>query len=226
MESLVQFKNRLIVSCQATETEPLRDSYIMGKMALAAAWGGAAGIRANGVDDIAAIKKEVSLPIIGILKFKYQGFEVFITPTIKEVRQLAAADVPIIAVDATKRPRPDGLSLEQFIAAIRSEFPKLLIMGDLSDTSEAVHAEKLGIDIIGTTLVGYTQYTKGCGPIESVREIAQKVSTPIFAEGNIDTPAKAREALEAGAYSVVVGGAITRPMDITKKFISEMSLFQ
>lgn len=226
MESLSPFKNRLIVSCQATETEPLRDSYIMGKMALAAARGGAAGIRANGPDDIAAIKKEVDLPIIGILKFKYQGFDVFITPTIKEVRLLAAADVPIIAVDATKRPRPDGLSLEQFIAAIRSEFPKLLIMGDLSDTAEAVHAEKLGIDIIGTTLVGYTQYTKGCDPIESVRDIAKHVSTPIFAEGNIDTPAKARKALEAGAYAVVVGGAITRPMDITKKFISEMSLFQ
>ncbi|MGL5721537.1 MAG: N-acetylmannosamine-6-phosphate 2-epimerase [Brevinema sp.] len=225
MSFLETIRHKLIVSCQATEVEPLRDSYIMSKMALAAAWGGAVAIRANGVEDIMAIKKEVDLPIIGIFKNKYPDFDVFITPTMKEVRAIMTSNPEVIAVDATKRPRPDGASLKDFISNIKKEFPHVLIMGDLSTAEEAIAAEEFGIDIIGTTLVGYTEYTKGMDPVTAIKDIYPKVSRPIIGEGNLDTPEKALAALQAGAFAIVVGGAITRPMDITKKFVSEISKF-
>ncbi|MGL5721778.1 MAG: N-acetylmannosamine-6-phosphate 2-epimerase [Brevinema sp.] len=225
MSFLETIRHKLIVSCQATDTEPLRDSYIMSKMALAAAWGGASAIRANGVEDIVAIKREIDLPIIGIFKNKYSHFEVFITPTMKEVRAIMTSNPDVIAIDATKRPRPDGASLQDFIVNIKKEFPQVLIMADISSTEEAILAEQFGADVIGTTLVGYTEYTSGMDPISAIKDIYSKVSLPIIGEGNLDTPEKALAALNAGAFAVVVGGAITRPMDITKKFVSEMSKF-
>lgn len=219
---LKPLKGGLIVSCQALEHEPLHSSFIMGRMAYAAFEGGAVGIRANTTSDINEIKKSVDLPIIGIIKRNYGECPVFITPTMEEVDELAEEGVDIIAVDATLRPRPDGKTLAQFIADIKAKYPEQIFMGDISNLEEAKAAEAAGVDIIGTTLVGYTEDTKGNDPLTELEKVLAEVKIPVLAEGNIDTPEKARKALELGAYAVVVGGAITRPQQITKKFVVEM----
>lgn len=212
-------KKGLIVSCQALSSEPLYSSFIMGRMARAAAEGGASGIRANTVEDIKEIKKEVDLPIIGIIKKNYGECPVFITPTMKEVDELCREGVDIIAIDATERERPDGISMEEFIKNIKNKYPNQLIMADISCAEEAVAAATAGVDIIGTTLVGYTKYTKGFVPLEELARVLDKVKIPVIAEGNIDTPSKVKKALELGASSVVVGSIITRPQFITKRFV-------
>lgn len=219
---LESIKGKLIVSCQALEDEPLHSSFIMGRMAYAAYLGGAAGIRANTVVDIKEIKKNVSLPIIGIIKKNYGDCKVYITPTIKEVEELVNEDVQIIAIDATKRERPDRKNLKDFIAEVKEKYPNQLFMADVSSIDEALYAEKIGFDIVGTTLVGYTDYTKNYKALEELEKVVKAVKIPVIAEGNIDTPLKAKKALEIGAFAVVVGGAITRPQQITKKFVDEM----
>lgn len=222
MDILERLKGRLIVSCQALEDEPLHDPYIMGKMALAAKIGGAAGIRANTVKDIREIKKEVDLPLIGIIKKNYGDHPVFITPTLSEVSDLHEEGVGIIAFDGTARVRPDGKTFTEFFSEVKAAFPEQLFMADCSSADEAVEAERAGVDIVATTLVGYTPYTEGHVPLEALEEVVSRVSVPVIAEGNIDTPEKARKALEIGAHAVVVGGAITRPQLITKKFADAM----
>lgn len=216
---LEHIKGKLIVSCQALEDEPLYGSFIMGRMALAAAEAGAGGIRANTVSDIKEIKKNTTLPIIGIIKRVYENSSVYITPTIKEVDELMEENVDIIAVDATKRVRPHNISMKDFIEEIKKKYTNQLIMADVSDVDEAIYAEKLGLDIVGTTLCGYTEYTKKDNPIETLKKVLEIVSIPVIAEGNIDMPEKAKTAIELGALAVVVGGAITRPKQIAEKFV-------
>ncbi|MCJ8343292.1 MAG: N-acetylmannosamine-6-phosphate 2-epimerase, partial [Cetobacterium sp.] len=220
MTALEKIKGKLVVSCQALEHEPLHSSYIMGRMAYAAFEGGASGIRANTVSDIKEIKKNVDLPIIGIIKKNYGDCPVFITPTMVEVDQLMEEGLDIIAIDATLREKPDRVSTEDFIKNIKTKYPNSLIMGDISNVEEAIAAEKAGIDMVGTTLVGYTDYTKGNDPLTELKKVVEAVSIPVIGEGNIDTPEKAKKALEIGAFAVVVGGAITRPQQITKKFVT------
>lgn len=212
-------KNGLIVSCQALPHEPLHSSFIMGRMAKAAEIGGARGIRANTVEDIREIKTQVSLPIIGIIKREYRGSDVFITPTMKEVDELFNEGVEIIAIDATSRKRPDGIEVEEFVRNIKVKYPNQKIMADISCVEEAIIAQKSGVDIIGTTLVGYTEYTKGNIPLEELERVLKRVDIPVIAEGNIDTPEKVKIAIELGAISVVVGSMITRPQLITKRFV-------
>lgn len=221
-KTLENIKGKLIVSCQALEDEPLHSSFIMGRMAYAAYVGGAGGIRANTVEDIKEIKKNVSLPIIGIIKKVYDNCNVYITPTIREVEALINEGVQIIAIDATKRERPDKKDLKDFINEIKKKYPNQLIMADISSVDEALYAEEIGFDMVGTTLVGYTEYTKNFKALEELEKVIKTVKIPVIAEGNIDTPLKAKNALELGAFAVVVGGAITRPQQITKKFVDEM----
>lgn len=209
---------KLIVSCQALEDEPLHSPYVMSKMALAAYEGGAAGIRANSVDDIEAIKKKVSLPIIGIIKQSYEDSEVVITPTIKEVKALYDEGVDIIAFDATDRLRPGNQTLASFIKDIKERFPGQKWMADVSTKQEAINAEAHGVDLVATTLVGYTAASADDEPLEVLKQVLNTSNLPVIAEGNIDTPAKAQKAIELGAYAVVVGSAITRPQIITRKF--------
>ncbi|EOC1340781.1 N-acetylmannosamine-6-phosphate 2-epimerase [Cronobacter dublinensis] len=219
---LEQIKGKLVVSCQAQENEPLHSPFIMGRMALAAAQGGAAGIRANSVADIAAIKQQVSLPVIGIIKRDYPGSEVFITATMREVTELMRAAPEMIALDATARARPDGETLEQLVRRIRRDFPEVLLMADISDVDEAVAADALGFDCVGTTLYGYTAPTRGHRLPENdfalLRDVLAAVALPVIAEGNVDTPERAARCLSLGAHAVVVGGAITRPQQITRRF--------
>ena len=218
--------NNLIVSCQALEGEPLHSSFIMSKMALAAQMGGAKGIRANSVEDIHAIKKEVDLPIIGIIKKDYVGTDVYITPTMKEVDALVEEGVDIIAMDATIQSRLNDLSLDDFFKAVKEKYPHQLFMADCSTVEEAIHADELGFDFIGTTLVGYTPQSQNLkienNDFEIIKEIVKHVKHPVIGEGNIDTPEKVKRVLELGCYSVVVGSIITRHQIITKRFVDKI----
>ena len=207
----------LIVSCQALQDEPLHSAFIMSKMALAAKEGGAVGIRANGVEDIKAIKSEVDLPVIGIIKINYDGLKPYITPTMKEVDALIDAKVDVVAVDATMN------QTEEFLKSLKEKYPNQKFMADVSTIEEGLRAEAIGFDYIGTTLVGYTEQSKGLNNFDVLEGLVEKCKKPVVAEGNFDTPEKARKALEAGAYTVVVGGAITRPQLITKKFSEEVN---
>ncbi|MDD7044706.1 MAG: N-acetylmannosamine-6-phosphate 2-epimerase [Anaerococcus sp.] len=225
--SIEDVKGGLIVSCQALADEPLHSSFIMGRMALAAKMAGAVGIRANTVEDIEEIKKNVDLPIIGIIKQVYDDSNVYISPTMDEIDKLVETNVEIIATDATDRPRPNGESLDEFYKKIREKYPDIVLMADCSTVEEALHADELGFDFIGTTMVGYTEESKDLKIDEDdfkiLREIVEKSDHPVIAEGNIDVPEKARRVLELGAYTVVVGGAITRPQNIAKKFVDEIN---
>ncbi|MGL4723369.1 MAG: N-acetylmannosamine-6-phosphate 2-epimerase [Scandinavium sp.] len=215
-------KGKLIVSCQALEHEPLHSPFIMSRMAVAAEEGGAEGIRANSVVDIAAIRQQVSLPVIGIIKRDYPDSNVFITATLKEVDELMGVGPEIIALDATARPRPDGQTLADLVAQIRARYPSLLLMADISTVEEAVTAQALGFDCVGTTLYGYTAETAGHTLPENdcafLREVLAAVTVPVVAEGNVETPELAARCLSLGAHTVVVGGAITRPQQITARF--------
>lgn len=217
-----EIKKHLIVSCQALEDEPLHSSLIMSRVAVAAMQGGAKGIRANSVKDIEAIKKAVPLPVIGIIKRDYKDSDVYITPTYEDVDHLVQVGCDIIAMDATISTRPGCISLDAFFKKVKENYPKQLFMADCSTVEEAVHADELGFDFIGTTLVGYTNQSKGnqinADDFKIIRDILKKVKHPVIAEGNIDTPQKAKRVLELGCYSVVVGSIITRPQVITKRF--------
>lgn len=218
-----ELRHKLIVSCQALPDEPLHSDFIMARMAVAAKEGGASGIRANSVVDIAAIQKAVDLPIIGIIKRDYEGADVYITATMKEVDELMTVRPDIIAIDATTSTRPNGESLKEFFQKVKEKYPDQLWMADCSTIDEMLTADQLGFDYIGTTLVGYTKQSQGdkieSNDFEIIRKALSKLSHPLIAEGNIDTPDKVHRVLELGAYSVVVGSAITRPQLITKKFV-------
>ena len=206
----------LIVSCQALPNEPLHSSFIMGRMALAAKEGGAIGIRANTIADIQAIKAEVDLPIIGIIKQDYDNMIPYITPTMKEVDALVIEGIDVVALDATINQD------ENFLKEVIVKYPSQKFMADISTVEEGLRAEKLGFHFVGTTLIGYTEQSKGMNNFQVLSTLIENCKVPVIAEGNFDTPEKARKALEMGAYSVVVGGAITRPQLITKKFSEEV----
>ncbi|AZK47602.1 N-acetylmannosamine-6-phosphate 2-epimerase [Paenibacillus lentus] len=220
-EVLKEIHRNLIVSCQALPEEPLHSSFIMGRMAYAAFLGGAAGIRANSVEDIREIKRAVNLPIIGIIKQVYEGSDVFITPTLKEVDALCHEGVDIIAMDATDRVRPDGTTISELFPRIRDKYKDQLFMADCSTYEEGVLAEELGFDLVGTTLSGYTAATKGKAlpDFELVERLVKHLSVPVISEGGISTPEELKKMYDLGVYSAVVGSAITRPMEITKRFM-------
>ena len=215
-----------IVSCQALPAEPLHSSFIMGRMALAAKEGGAAGIRANTKEDIIEIRKNVDLPIIGIIKRDYPGCKVYITPTMKEIDELMEVKPEIIALDATESLRPNGVILDEFYAQIRKKYPDQLLMADCSTYEEAIHADQLGFDFIGTTLVGYTEQSKNMkieeNDFELIKKIVKNVKHNVIAEGNINTPEKVKRVMQLGVFSIVVGSAITRPQLITKTFVEAL----
>jgi N-acylglucosamine-6-phosphate 2-epimerase len=219
MSVIEKIKGGLIVSCQAEEGNPFFAPDLMGRFARAAELGGAIGIRAK-LPDIPAVKQWCALPVIGIDKVWMEGFEVFITPRYEDAKRIAAAGAEIIALDCTPRPRPDGLSMEETIRRIKTELQRP-VMADIATLAEAVAAEKAGADIVATTLNGYTSYApRGEGPDWGLLEgVARAVKVPVIAEGGVATPAEAKAALSLGAWAVVVGTAITRPTELTKRFV-------
>ncbi|MGI6782270.1 MAG: N-acetylmannosamine-6-phosphate 2-epimerase [Acholeplasmataceae bacterium] len=219
MKVLELIKGKLIVSCQALEHEPLHGSHTMRKMALAAKEGGAAAIRANGIEDIVAIKEETNLPVIGLIKKGYPNCDVYITPTINEINELIKSGCEIIALDATNRCHPDGSSLKERIDLIHKA--GLIAMADISTVEEAIKAEKLGFDIVSTTLSGYTPYSKQqeAPDIELVETLVNELSIPVIAEGRITTIEDFEAVKAKNPFAIVVGSAITRPQLITKRFV-------
>lgn len=215
-------KGELIVSCQAEANSPLHGPEFMTAMAMSAEQGGAGGIRAEGIEDLQAIKRNVDLPLIGIIKTQEYDTEIYITPTLREVEKLVEANVDIIAFDATERTRPGDSDLNSLIGSIKSNGK--ISMADVSTYEEGIRAEEVGADIVATTLAGYTPYTSDKhGPqIELIERLAADLNIPVIAEGRIRKPDKAREAIEAGAHAVVVGSAITRPHKITRSFVSRI----
>ena len=218
-----QIKGKVIVSCQAVPGEPLyvEEKSIMYLMARAAKQAGAPAIRTSSIRDVVAIKEETGLPVIGLVKIKYEGFESYITPTMKEVDELVEAGSDVVALDCTDQKRGDGKSISEFITEVREKYPDKILMADISTYEEGVNAWKLGMDIVGTTMSGYTAYSpKLDGPdYELVKRLSETVDIPVIGEGRIHSPEQAVEVLKTGAYAVVVGGAITRPLEIAQRFI-------
>jgi N-acylglucosamine-6-phosphate 2-epimerase len=210
-------RGRLVVSCQAYPGEAMDSPEVMRAVALAVVAGGAAGVRAQGVEHIAAIRPAVDLPLIGL--WKDGDDDVFITPTLEHALAVAEAGADVVALDGTGRPRPDGRSLAEVIAEVHERTGKL-VMADCSTFDEGVAAAAAGADLIGTTLSGYTPYTtKIDGPdLELVERLAAAIDAPVVAEGRIRTPDQAAAAMAAGAWTVVVGTAITHPTTITRWF--------
>lgn len=190
-------------------------------MARAAKQAGTPAIRTSSIRDVIAIKEETGLPVIGLIKVQYEGFESYITPTMKEVDELVAAGSDVIALDCTNQKRGDGQSISAFITQVREKYPEAVLMADISTYDEGVNAWKLGMDIVGTTMSGYTPWSpKTEGPdYELVKRLSETVDIPVIGEGRIHSPGQAVEMLNAGAHAVVVGGAITRPLEIAQRFI-------
>ncbi|MFC4907939.1 putative N-acetylmannosamine-6-phosphate 2-epimerase [Actinomadura gamaensis] len=216
---------RLIVSCQAGDGHPLRDTAALTRMARAAAGGGAAAIRCGGVGglpDVAAIVAAVDVPVIGLTKDGTDG--VFITPTVAAARAVAEAGADVVAADATARPRPDGRPLKDSVAAVHDA--GALFMADVATLAEGVAALAAGADMVATTLAGYTlPGPPPDGPdLDLVRALrAELPDAVIVAEGRYHSPAQAAAALGAGATTVVVGTAITDPRWITSRFAAALA---
>lgn len=218
-----QVEKQLIVSCQALPDEALFGSDIMAKMAISAARGGAKAIRANTPMDVKAIRDVVDLPLIGLYKEVMPGFDVIITPTLKHALAIANAGADIIAVDCTSRPHPEG-DIKDFIAKIHEQ-TKCMVMADISTYEEGMSAADAGADMLSTTLSGYTAYSpqQKDPDLDLVTRLAAGSPIPVIAEGRYHNPQQVRQALLNGAISVVVGGAITRPKQITETFIEAIS---
>lgn len=216
-------EKKLIVSCQALPGEALFGSDIMARMAISVAHGGACAIRANTPVDVQAIRQVVDLPIIGLYKEKLPSYDVIITPTLKHALEIAAAGADVVAVDGTHRPHPDG-DLGNLFTNIHNQ-SDCMIMADISTLEEGLDAEAAGADMLSTTLSGYTPYSpQQDGPdLNLVKRLAAQSKIPVIAEGRYHTPEQARQALENGALSVVVGGAITRPWQITERYVKAIS---
>lgn len=222
MTLLEELAGGLIVSCQAYPGEPMRDAAIMARVAESAVIGGARGIRAQGIDDIRQIRAATSVPLIGLLK---EGDEpVFITPTVAAALAVARAGSDIVALDATRRPRPGGGTLRDAVRAVHEQ-TGALVLGDVGSAADAEYAVECGVDAVATTLAGYTgERPASSGPdLALVAELADVLPVPVLAEGRYRTPEEASAAQAAGAHAVIIGSAITHPARITAWFLEGMT---
>ncbi len=222
MDTIKKIKNGLIVSSQAKPGEPFYGPKFMSAFAKCAEMAGAVGIRCNGPADIRAIHKAVDLPLLGIYKIDTPGCEVYITPTYKSAVQVIKAGSHVICLDGTPRTRPNGETFEEITAKIHQNFKGVLVMADISTYEEGVRCENEGADIVSTTLSGYTPYSPQVPTPDFtlIRKLSKKLNIPVIAEGKIWTPEEAKKAMGCGAYAVVIGSAITRPIMITERFIN------
>lgn len=222
-ELFQKIHGQMIISCQAVPGEPLYEESrsVMYLMARAAKMAGSPAIRTSSIRDVREIREETGLPVIGLVKVQYPGYEGYITPTMKEVDDLVEAGSEVVALDCTLRKRGDGKTVNQFIEEIRAKYPDIILMADISNYEEGVNAWKCGVDIVGTTMSGYTDYTpKRDEPdYELMSRLAADLDIPVIGEGKIHTPEQAVKALETGVWAIVVGGAITRPLEIAGRFM-------
>lgn len=225
IDSLIEhISGGLVVSCQALPDEPLYGADFMARMAVAAVQGGAVAIRANTPVDIRAIRHAVDVPIIGLYKVDIPDYPVYITPTLEHARQVADAGADVIAIDATARPHPHPGGLADFIDAIHSA-TGCLVLADIATYEEGLAAEAAGADLVSTTMSGYTADSpQQAGPdLTLVAALATSLKVPLLAEGRFKLPDEVNEALALGATAVVVGGAITRPQQITRWFVDSLT---
>ena len=218
---LASLKHQLIVSVQARPGNPLAQPQYLAVMAQAAELGGAAGLRANAPENIAAMRQVSRLPIIGLYKHDEPGWEI-ITPTLESAQQLVAAGADIVALSCAFYQRPNLEALAQMIKTLERDL-KVPVMADVSTLEEGLWAERAGVSLVGSTLAGYTPATRGGShepDLALVHQLASQLSVPVIAEGRIATPQQAAAALDAGAFAVVVGTAITNPMAITQGFVA------
>ncbi|HAX5162717.1 TPA: N-acetylmannosamine-6-phosphate 2-epimerase [Escherichia coli] len=194
---------------------------------MAAQLGGAGGIIANGAQDISVIKRQINLPIIGVINRQYNDSELCLRPAIADIHELMAAEPGLISIATGFRYRPGGEQLEDILQETRTRYPNVLLLAAVTTLEEAFFAQKLGFDGITTAMYGYTPESKGQYLTDDnfthLKTMCHTVSVPVLAEGRISTPQQAAEALHADAHSVVVGGAITRPQNITRTFVSSMA---
>ena len=211
LELLESLKSGLIVSCQAPVNSPLHDPLVIAAMAKAALNGGAVGVRIDTPAHVAGVRQNIGkFPIIGLWKQQISGFEVYITPRFADAVAIATAGADIIAIDGTLRPRPNGESLSNLIKKIHQELGKL-VMADVDTMASASAAVEAGADILGTTLYGYTADTSYFSPPgwNLLSEMLSRFSIPVICEGGVASPQMAVQALQLGAYAVVIGNAIT-----------------
>jgi N-acylglucosamine-6-phosphate 2-epimerase len=212
-----QIHNGLVVSCQAWPESPLCGPAYMAAMARAAAKGGAAGLRLNGVEDIRLTRQQLSLPIIGIQKYYPEEAEIWITPCYVNAVELAGAGADIIAIDGMHRKRLDGLVLGEMVERVHQDLHRC-VMVDISTYDEAVSAQDLGADLVATTFSMFGQ-DRETPDYDLLFRLTQELTTPVVAEGLYWTPEQVCKAFELGAHAVVVGTAITRPDEITERFV-------
>ena len=225
-EELFQLmKGTIIVSCQATPGEPLYDPErsVMPLMARAAKLAGAKMIRTSSVRDIIGIKEETGLPVIGLIKREYPGYTGRITMTMREVDECMEALADIVSIDCTDTQRGDGLTAPEFLRLVREKYPNIILMADCATLEEAKAAYEAGADLVGSTMNGYTAATahcKGDPNYKLVEQMVAELPCPVIAEGRVHTPEQAKKMLDIGAWAVVVGGAITRPLEIANRFMA------
>jgi N-acylglucosamine-6-phosphate 2-epimerase len=221
MTSLLNsLKGGLIVSCQAPPHTPLNDPYIISALALTAEQNGAVAVRIREADQIAATRARLTIPVIGLDKIDYPDSPVYITPTYKDAERIAASGADLVAVDATLRPRPNGERLDVLLRYVRETLGKP-VMADVATLEEGWYAAECGADVIATTLCGYTAESTGVTlpALRLVEQLAQRLTVPVICEGGVSSPEQLQAALNAGAFAVVVGGAITGVDKLVRQFV-------
>lgn len=228
---LDKIRKKIIISCQASSGEPIYEENCLQNIIKSVINGGAAGLRLAGVKDIKETRQFSDIPIIGITKpdplpDNWKEI-VYITPTFEDAKQISEAGADIIAIDGTSRKRPKE-NLAELIEKIHVELKKP-VMVDCSTIEEGLMCKLYGADIISTTLSGYTQATLDKNneepDFELLENLVKLVDCPIILEGRIWTVEHARKAFELGAYSIVIGSAVTRPQLITKRFVDSVRIF-
>ena len=212
-------KGKLIVSCQAAPGDPLNHIDTLTRISISVVRGGAGGLRANGSECIAAFRRECALPILGIQKRKIDG-ETSITPDFASAQAIAEAGADVVALDCSAARHAKAEPWLKLIARIHAELDRP-VLADIATFDEAVVAESGGADAVATTLYGFTPETAGARSVnwEMIERLAKMLRVPLIVEGHISQPLEVRRALDLGAFSVVVGSAITRPESITARFV-------
>ncbi len=224
-EIFQKLKGGLIVSCQAEGDSPFNSPEGVTMFAKAAQSAGAAGIRSEGIDKTRAIIKNIGLPVIGLVKSKFENGYVRITGSFKDVEELLSIGVDIIAVDGTFRKR-EGKTGPEFISALKGKHD-CIVMADISSFDEGIACAEAGADCVSSTLSGYTPDSNNNGKdapdFDLVRKLSSSLKIPVFAEGRINSPEMAVKMKQSGAWSIVVGSAITRPSIITGWYVDALS---
>lgn len=222
MNILEKLRGGLIVSVQARAGSALDDPHVLAAMARAAQDNGAAGVRIQGVRNLEAVRRRVTVPIVGIIKREYEGYEPYITPTLREVREVLDAGAEIVAFDATSRPHPGEAGVPELITAIQSG--GALAMADCAAAGDGVTAQAAGADIVASTLCGYTKETAGCPlpALEVIRAFAQ-LDCFVICEGGIHSPESGAAALRSGADAIVVGTAITNTEWLVQQYVASLA---